>query len=219
MAKTMNKSASKIIALCLVLCMMCTFSVTAFAAEVDTSGGEGSTPINLTTTNDGLVDTDGDGIPDTPGTVTPTRMSVIVPTVLPMAMSEDGVVVTADNCKIVNNSYGAVRVKSVTISAASDWHLTKFGDKSILAGEKVDSNKLGFAISIGGGQQAATANDNAAQQLISAPIDGCYMTGVGDTARNTAAVNYAAIVTPLSGAVTNTTVANVVFVIEWDTAA
>lgn len=219
MTKTMNKPASKIIALCLALCMMCAFSVTAFAAEVDTSGGEGSTPVNLTTTNDGLVDTDGDGIPDTPGTVTPTKMSVVVPTVLPMAMSEDGVVVTADNCKIVNNSYGAVRVKSVTISAASNWNLTKFGDKSILAAEKVDSNKLGFAIAIGGGQQVATANDNATQQLISAPIDGCFMTGIGDTTRNTVDIDYAAIVTPLSDSVTNATVANVVFVIEWDTAA
>jgi len=139
--------------------------------------------------------------------------------VLPMAMSEDGVVVTADNCKIVNNSYGAVRVKSVTISAASDWNLTKFGDKSILAGEKVDSNKLGFSIAIGGGEAVATANDDATQQLISAPIAGCYMTGIGDTSGNTVAIDYAAIVTPLSGAVENATVANVVFVIEWDTAA
>jgi len=219
MTKAMNKPITKILSLCLVACMMCAFSVTAFAAEVDTSGGSGSTPVNLTTTNEGLQDTDGDGIPDTPGSVTPTKMSVVVPTVLPMAMSEDGVVVTADNCQIVNNSYGAVRVKSVTISAASDWNLTKFGDKSILAGEKVDSNKLGFSIAIGGGEAVATANDDATQQLISAPIAGCYMTGIGDTTGNTVAIDYAAIVTPLSGAVENATVANVVFVIEWDTAA
>ena len=219
MVKTINKPASKIIAMALALCMVCAFSVTAFAAEVDTSGGSGSTPVNLTTTNEGLKDTDGDGIPDTPGTVTPTKMSVVVPTVLPMAMSEDGVVVTADNCKIVNNSYGAVRVKSVTTSAASDWHLTKFGDKSILAAEKVDSNKLGFAMSIGGGAQVATANDNATQKLITAPIAGCYMTGIGDTNSNSVDIDYAAIVTPLSGTVENATVANVVFVIEWDTAA
>ena len=219
MTKAMNKPITKIFSLCLVACMMCAFSVTAFAAEVDTSGGSGSTPVNLTTTNEGLQDTDGDGIPDTPGSVTPTKMSVVVPTVLPMAMSEDGVVVTADNCQIVNNSYGAVRVKSVTISAASDWNLTKFGDKSILAGEKVDSNKLGFSIAIGGGEAVATANDDATQQLISAPIAGCYMTGIGDTSGNTVAIDYAAIVTPLSGAVENATVANVVFVIEWDTAA
>ena len=219
MTRAMNKPITKILSLCLVACMMCAFSVTAFAAEVDTSGGSGSTPVNLSTTNEGLQDTDGDCIPDTPGSVTPTKMSVVVPTVLPMAMSEDGVVVTADNCQIVNNSYGAVRVKSVTISAASDWNLTKFGDKSILAGEKVDSNKLGFSIAIGGGEAVATANDDATQQLISAPIVGCYMTGIGDTSGNTVAIDYAAIVTPLSGAVENATVANVVFVIEWDTAA
>ena len=215
----MTNIKTKLISLALAACMLCAASISVSAAEINQSGGSGSTPVNLTTTNDGLVDTDGDGIPDTPGTVTPTKMSVVVPTVLPMAMSEDGVVVTADNCKIVNNSYGAVRVKSVTISAASDWNLTKFGDKSILAGEKVDSNKLGFAIAIGGGQQVATSNDNATQQLITAPIDGCYMTGVDDTTRNTATIDYAAIVTPLSSAVTNATVANVVFVIEWDTAA
>ena len=45
------------------------------------------------------------------------------------------------------------------------------------------------------------------------------MSGIGDTTRNTAAIDYAAIVTPLSDAVINATVANVVFVIEWDTVA
>ena len=134
-------------------------------------------------------------------------------------MSDDGTVVTADNCKIVNNSYGAVRVKTVTISAASEWNLTSFGDKNSLAGEKVDSNKLGFALSIGGGKEVMTKGNAATQRLISAPMDGCYMTGVGDVNRNSAAIDYAAIVTPMSGAVNNSTIANVIFVIEWDTAA
>ena len=115
---------------------------------------------------------------------------------------------------------GAVRVKSVSITAASGWKLTAFGNKSILAGEKVDSNKLGFAISIGGGQQKATDASNAnTQTLIDAPIAGCYMTGVGDSTGNTVKIDYAAIVTPLSSAVTGATVANVVFIVEWDTAA
>ena len=147
-------------------------------------------------------------------------MSVTVPTALPMAMSQAGDVTTADSCKIVNNSYGAVRVKSVTITAANGWKLTAFGDKSTLAGEKVDSNKLGFAISIGGGQQKATDASNAnTQTLIDAPIAGCYMTGAGDSTGNAAKIDYAAIVTPLSSAVTGATVANVVFIVEWDTAA
>jgi len=136
-----------------------------------------------------------------------------------MAMSEDGVVVTADNCKIVNNSYGAVRVKTVTITAGKSWNLTAFGDKSTLAGEKVDSNKLGFAMTIGDGEQVKTTNNDSSQVLISAPVNGCYMTGIGNTAGNTAAIEYAAIVTPLSTAVQNATVASVVFVIEWDTVA
>ncbi|MBQ9717190.1 MAG: hypothetical protein IJV76_04290, partial [Clostridia bacterium] len=172
-----------------------------------------STPVNLTTTNGGLND-DGTG----GGTVTPTKLNVTVPTALPLAMSDDGTVVTADNCKIVNNSYGAVRVKTVTISATSDWNLTSFGDKNSLAGEKVDSNKLGFALSIGGGKEVMTKGNAATQRLIAAPMEGCYMTGVGDPSGNTAAIDYAAIVTPMSGAVNNSTIANVIFVIEWDLA-
>ena len=215
---TISKNMSKILSLVLALTMCLSLGISASAAEIDTSGGSGSTPISLTTTNDGIgEDTDGDGIPDDPGTVTPTKMSVVVPTALPMAMSDDGTVVTATDCKIINYSYGSVRVKTVTISAASDWNLTAFGPKSSLASEKVDSNKLGFALSIGGGQQVQTTTNDATQQLITAPIDGCYMTGVGDTSGNTVSVEYAAIVTPLSNTVSNTTVANVVFVIEWNT--
>lgn len=199
----------KFIALALALCMICAMSVTAFAVEIGTSGGSGSTPVNLTTTNGGI----GGG-----GDTTPTKLNVVVPTSLPMAMSDDGNVVTATDCKITNNSYGAVRIKSVSITAASDWHLTAFGDKTTLAGEKVDSNKLGFAMSIGGGQQVKTTNDAATQALITAPIAGCYMTGVGDLTGNTVIIDYSAIVTPLSSAVNNATVASVVFVIEWDIA-
>ncbi|MBQ7922791.1 MAG: hypothetical protein IJ325_09500 [Clostridia bacterium] len=207
----MTNFKTKILSLALAACMLCVMSVSASAAEINQSGGSGTTPVNLTTTNDGIG---GDG-----GEFTPTKLNVVVPTSLPMAMSDDGTVVTASDCKIVNKSYGAVRVKSVTISAADEWNLTAFGDKSTLAGEKVDSNKLGFALSIGGGKQVKTNSDNATQQLITDPIDGCYMTGIGDTANNFVMIDYDAIVTPLSGAVNNATVANVVFVIEWDMVA
>ena len=168
--------------------------------------------MSLTTTNGGIGGGDD-------GDITPTKLNVTVPTTLPLAMSDEGTVVTATDCKITNFSYGAVRVKSVTISAAANWHLTKFGDKSLLAAEKVDSNKLGFALAIGGGKQVQTATNEQTQALITAPVDGCYMTGVGDLSGNTAKIDYAAIVTPLSNTMKNATVANVVFVIEWDTVA
>lgn len=130
----MKKHTSKLIALVLALCLCLSLSVSAFAAEIDSSGGSGSTPVNLSSTSDG---TEG-------GDPSATAMRVTVPTALPMAMSQDGDVTTANNCQIVNHSYGAVRVKSVSITAASGWKLTAFGNKSILAGEKVDSNKRGF---------------------------------------------------------------------------
>ena len=207
----MTNLRTKLISLALAACMLCAAAISVSAAEISQSGGSGSTPVNLTTTNGGLGGEDD-------GQVTPTKLNVTVPTALPLAMSDDGTVVTATDCKIVNHSYGAVRVKTVTISAASDWNLTSFGDKDSLAGEKVDSNKLGFALSIGNGKEVMTKGNAATQRLIAAPMDGCYMTGVGDPSGNTAAIDYAAIVTPMSGAVNNSTIANVIFVIEWDLA-
>ena len=205
--KKFKKPASLILALCLVFAL----AVSACADNnITASGGSGTTPVSLSSTTDGIGGGEGGG------TITPTRMSVTVPTALPMAMSDDGTVVTATDCRITNNSYGAVRVASVSISAAEGWNLTAFGDKASLAGEKVDSNKLGFAMSIGGGAQVATASDEATQSLITAPVAGCYMTGVGDSSRNSVGVDYEAIVTPLSSVVEGANVANVVFVIEWD---
>lgn len=203
----MKKNISKILSLVLALSLCLCMGVTAFAAEIDTDGGAGTTPVSLSSTKDGTIG----------GDPAATAMSVTVPTALPMAMAQDGSVTTADNCKIVNNSYGAVRVKSVTISGANGWTLTAFGDKSTLASAKVDSDKLGFALTLGGGAQVKTDNSNSASQaLISAPVSGCYMTGVGDQTGNSISVIYDAIVTPLSSAVTNATIANVVFIVEWD---
>ncbi len=184
--------------------------ISASAADVSSSGSAGTTPVYLSSTEDGSID----------GAPAATAMSVTVPTALPMAMSQTGDVTTADNCRIINNSFGAVRVKSVTITAVSGWRLTAFGDKATLASEKVDSNKLGFSLAIGGGSAVKTdASDAASQTLISAPVNGCYMTGVGNSSGNTVSVAYDAIVTPLSAPVTGANIANVVFVIEWDTAA
>ncbi len=198
------KNLKKLLSLFLAVCAL---SLPTMAAEINKSGGSASTPVSLTTTNGGL---------DGGGDVTATKLNVVVPTSLPMAMSDDGSVVTANDCKIVNKSYGAVRIKSVTISAASHWNLTKFGPKSSLAAEKVDANKLGFAMTIGNGKQVQTTTNDSTQRLITAPTTGCYMTGIGDPTKNSVLIDYDAIVTPLSGTMNNVTVANVVFVIEWD---
>lgn len=199
----MKKFASIAIAACMMLSLL----VPTYAAEINANGGSGNTPVFLSSTDTGTLD----------GKPAATAMSVTVPTSLPMAMAQNGDVTTATDCKIINNSYGAVRVKSVTINTAGGWKLTAFGDKSTLATEKVDSNKLGFSLAIGGGTAMKTDSENASQQtLISSPITGCYMSGIGNTSGNVVSVDYDAIVTPLSAPVTNANIANVVFVVEWD---
>ena len=83
-------------------------------------------------------------------------MSVTVPTVLPIAVGTDGTVSTATDAKIINNSFGAVKVANISIEAAQGWSLAAFGDKASLAHEKVNSNKFGFQLAIGGGAAAAS---------------------------------------------------------------
>ena len=204
----MKKHLKKVFALALALCMVLSLSVFASAANtVDASGGTGTSNVTLSSTADGSLG----------GDPAATKMSVTVPTVLPIAVGTDGTVSTATDAKIVNNSFGAVKVSSVSIEAAQGWSLTAFGDKSTLASEKVNSNKFGFAISLGGGAAKQTDAKNAsAQTLLDTAVDGCFMTGVGDQTANSIDIAYDAIVTPVSEAVTNTAIASVLFIIAWD---
>ena len=202
------KNTKKIISLVLAICMMASLAIGASAANtVDTSGGTGTSSVTLSSTADGSLG----------GDPAATKMSVTVPTVLPIAVGTDGSVATASDAKIVNNSFGAVKVDSVSIEAAQGWSLTAFGDKATLAKEKVDSNKFGFSISLGNGAAQVTDNKNASKQtLLDAAVEGCFMSGVGDTSANSIGITYDAIVTPVSEAVTNTAIASVLFIIAWD---
>ena len=202
------KNTKKIISLVLAICMLASLAISASAANtVDTSGGTGTSSVTLSSTADGSIG----------GDPAATKMSVTVPTVLPVAVGVDGTVSTASDAKITNNSFGAVKVNSVSIEAAQGWNLTAFGDKATLAKEKVDSNKFGFSISLGNGAAQVTDNKNASKQtLLEAAVEGCYMSGVGDTSANSIGITYDAIVTPVSEAVTNTAIASVLFIIAWD---
>ena len=202
------KNFKKIVSLVLTVCLMASLAIGASAANtVDASGGTGTSSVTLSSTADGSIG----------GDPAATKMSVTVPTVLPVAVGVDGTVSTASDAKITNNSFGAVKVNSVSIEAAQGWNLTAFGDKATLAKEKVDSNKFGFSISLGKGAAQVTDNKNASKQtLLEAAVEGCYMSGVGDTSANSIGITYDAIVTPVSEAVVNASVASVLFVIAGD---
>ena len=202
------KNFKKTISLILAICMIASLAISASAANtVDASGGTGTSSVTLSSTADGSLG----------GDPAATKMSVTVPTVIPIAVGTDGTVSTATDAKIVNNSFGAVKVDSVSIEAAQGWNLTAFGDKATLAKEKVDSNKFGFQIALGNGEKKLTDNKNASKQtLLDAAVEGCFMSGVGDTSANTVTITYDAIVTPVSEAVTNTAIASILFIIAWD---
>ena len=200
--KNLKRFAALSMALCLSLSLMTAASA---SNEATSSGGTASSNVTLSSTEDGSLE----------GTPAATAMSVTVPTVLPIAVGTDGSVATASDAKITNNSYGAVKVSSVTIQAAEGWHLADFGTN--MADEKVDSNLIGFALTIGGGTQLATGESSTeAQTLLDTAIEGCYMTGAGNQEGNAVAIAYDAVVSPVSSAVTNTGVASVVFTVEWD---
>lgn len=202
------KNFKKTISLILAICMIASLAISASAANtVDASGGTGTSSVTLSSTADGSIG----------GDPAATKMSVTVPTVLPIAVGTDGTVSTATDAKIVNNSFGAVKVANVSIEAAQGWNLTAFGDKATLAKEKVDSNKFGFSISLGNGAAQITDGKNASKQtLLNDAVEGCFMSGVGDTSANSIGIAYDAIVTPVSEAVTNTAIASVLFIIAWD---
>ena len=200
-----NKNLKRFLSLAMALCLSLAMMNVAFASNVaDTSGGSATSSVTLSSTEDGSLG----------GDPAATAMSVTVPTVLPIAVGTDGSVTTATDAKITNNSYGAVKVSGVSIQAAQGWHLTDF--EINMANEKVDSNQVGFALTIGGGEQLATDSTEASQALLAEAIEGCYMTGVGNTAGNSVAIAYDAVVSPVSNAVTNTGVASVIFTVEWD---
>ena len=207
------KNTKKIVSLVLAICMLASLAISASASElpadnmVGESGGTGTSSVTLSSTADGSIG----------GDPAATKMSVTVPTVLPVAVGTDGTVSTATDAKIINNSYGAVKVANVSIEAAQGWNLTAFGDKATLAKEKVDSNKFGFQIALGNGEKKLTDNKNASKQtLLDTAVEGCYMSGVGDTSANSIGIAYDAIVTPVSEAITNTAIASVLFIIAWD---
>lgn len=200
--KNLKRFAALSMALCLSLSLMTAASA---SNEATSSGGTASSNVTLSSTEDGSLE----------GTPAATAMSVTVPTVLPIAVGTDGSVATASDAKITNNSYGAVKVSSVTIQAAEGWHLAAF--ETNMADEKVDSNLIGFALTIGGGTQLATGESSTeAQTLLDAAAEGCYMTGAGNTSGNAVTIAYDAVVSPVSNAFTNTGVASVVFTVEWD---
>ena len=204
------KNTKKIVSLILAVCMIASLAISASAANtVDASGGTGTSSVTLSSTADGSIG----------GDPAATKMSVTVPTVLCPSLSALTALFPPQPMPRSSTTASVQSsCNSVSIEAAQGWSLAAFGDKATLAHEKVNSNKFGFSLRLGDGEKKMTDGKNASKQtlLTDAAVEGCFMSGVGDTSANSIGIAYDAIVTPVSEAVTNTAIASVLFIIAWD---
>lgn len=178
---------SKIMSGLLVCGLMASLAVPTFAADISTSGGSQEVPA--------VLDADA------------ATFSVTVPTSLPISVSATGEVTTADDVKIVNNSHGAVKVTNMTIAGSSDWEIVDF-DSANMAAEKVGSHKIAMTIN----NEKTTADDTISfSESNFTKMDG---KNAGDT--DELKLTYDAKIPAQSTALDSETVANVTFVVGWD---
>ena len=114
----MKKFLSLVIALALAVSTI----PSAFASEVDAEGSGGSVPVVLTQEA--------------------TSFSVTIPTALPVYVSADHEISVATDAKIINNNFGSVQVKSLTVEDLNGWTLMSFN--SDFSKSKVDSYEYGL---------------------------------------------------------------------------
>ena len=127
-------------------------------------------------------------------------LSATVPVTLPLVVDESGEVHTGE-ASIINTSTGAVQVSSVSITAKNGWTLVPFDTD--MAHEKVDAKLLGFQINT-----AQTSKTGTSETFtLSAPWT------IAENGK--LPLNYDAVVSAVSQAVTEQDVLSIVFVLEW----
>lgn len=173
----------------LALALVATSITPAFAADITTNGGNSSVPVELTTEA--------------------ATFSVAVPTTLPIDVNAAGVVTTADDVAIVNNSHGAVKVTNMTIEGADTWEIVNW-DSANMPAEKVGATKV--AMTINGDK--TTADDTITFTASNFP----KMDGANTSDSDELPIFYDAKVPAQATELSDLTVANVVFTVGWDTA-
>lgn len=179
----------KLMSLALTLVMSLALATPIAAAEVGTSGNTGSVPVALT--------------------AEAAAFSVTVPTSIPMSINSDAEVTCATNLSITNNTAAPVEVTNIEVQSGT-WSIVDYndGDRSPLASEKVNSNKLGLALKPAGGSQIATST-NGTQNL---SVDSAeWVVSAGGSL----SFECAGIATAVSSSASNVQAAKVVFTLAW----
>ena len=179
----------KLMSLALALVMSLALAAPAAAAEVGTSGNTGSVPVTIT--------------------AAATTFSVTVPTSIPLNVDANAAVTCATNLSIQNGSAGPVEVTGISVQN-NVWSIVGFngGNRSSLASEKVNSNKLGLALKPSGGSQIATSTNGT--QSLSVDSDEWVVSAGGSLS-----FQCSGIATAVSTSASNVEAAKVLFTLAW----
>ena len=139
-------------------------------------------------------------IGNTVGTVTQdaSTFSVTVPTVLPIDITADGVITVATDNKIINNSWGAVQVKAVSVQPLNSWSLVDFNTD--FKTKAVGIKEFGMQMN-----EVDVSTNGVCDATTFLPIEG--KSEIGFT--------YDANVGARKETVTDEQIANVVFTVSW----
>lgn len=156
---------------------------------------------------------------ETPITVTAEAaiFNVSVPTVIALAANANAEVIcpTGDAVKITNQSPAPIKVTQIAMNDGA-WTLADYngGDRSKLAAEKVDSNKLGLALTANGNTAATSTTGNQTPTIDSSKWS---VSGTGSGASELP-ISVDAIASAVSATISAAqTAAKVIFTMAWDT--
>ena len=178
---------SKFVTGLLVLSILFSFCVPAFAVNVNTSGSTGEVPVELTT--------------EAP------VFSVTVPTSLPITVKADGSHVYATNAKIVNNSKGMVEVTNMEIEGDNGWAIVDYNTD--MAEQAVDTKVVAMKIN-----NCTTTGADAIDFENAGHLNFNVMTGV-DGDNNIIPITYDAKLPTQSTIIDGTSIATVIFTLAW----
>jgi len=145
-------------------------------------------------------DDNSDGLCDDCGYLM-THFSVTIPSAMIMAVSEDGVIHTADDVVIINNSTNSVEITSISITATGNWTLVPYNFN--MAAAKVDSKLIGFYL-------------NGAETTVTGSSEELFLPTRWTIDRtDTFPLEYNAVVSASSTPMENEQVLTLVFVVDW----
>lgn len=182
----------KLMSLALALVMSLALAAPAAATEVGTAGSGGSVPVTIS--------------------ADATAFSVTVPASIPVSIDAKADVTCPSNLSITNDSAGPVKVTGISVKDGT-WTIASYngGDRSALAAEKVNSNKLGIAFTPDGGTQ--TASSDGGTQNLSVDANEWVVSAGGSLG-----FDCDAIASAVSSAITTAVHAvDVVFTVGWST--